>query len=155
MGSGEDFLEAEISWRKLEPSDANLLHILEKNVFSLPWTENQCRAALQQERFAAFGLFSADNLIAYISFYHIEDEMEIVNLAVEESWRGKGHGKFLLTTALHAGRKMGMHKVYLEVRRFNSIAIHLYEGCGFCIQGVRKHYYRDTGEDALIYEKQL
>ena len=129
--------------------------MLEKSCFSLPWNERQCCAALAQTSFTAFGLFFGIKLFAYISFYHIEDEMEIVNLAVTDRMRRLGHGKFLLNTALHAGQKMGMHKVSLEVRRLNTIAIRLYEGCGFTLEGVRKRYYRDTGEDALIYQKCL
>ena len=142
-------------WRKLAISDAKQMHSLEQRCFSLPWSLAQCEGALNQNQFAAFGLFGAQDLFAYISFYHIIDEMEIVNLAVAKELRRQGYGRFLLTTALQTGQKMGMHKVCLEVRKYNRAAINLYEGCGFELEGVRKHYYTDTGEDAFIYEKLL
>ncbi|MBQ7585469.1 MAG: ribosomal protein S18-alanine N-acetyltransferase [Desulfovibrionaceae bacterium] len=129
------------------------MHELEASCFSLPWNYEQCQTALKQNKFAAFGLFKQDWLFAYISFYHIVDEMEIVNVAVAANLRRKGYGRLLLTTALQVGKKMSMQKVALEVRRGNLAAIHLYESLGFVLQGVRKHYYTDTGEDALIYQK--
>lgn len=76
--------------------------------------------------------------------------MEILNLAVEPACRRQGHGRFLLTTALHAGQKMGIQRVWLEVREHNTAAIALYSSCGFKKQGMRPKYYTDTGENALL-----
>ena len=148
-------LEVDYTCRQLKPADAPLMHALEESCFSLPWSLAQCKSALDNNQFAAFGLFLVEKLFAYISFYHIIDEMEIINLAVVKDLRRQGYGRFLLSTALQAGQKMGMHKVSLEVRKYNQAAIKLYEGCGFALEGVRKHYYTDTGEDAFIYKKRL
>lgn len=93
----------------------------------------------------------ADELTAYLSFYHAADEMEIVNLAVLPAHRRKGLAKRLLGIVLQASRKMGIQKVLLEVRATNFAAISLYEQCGFRQNGARSAYYPDTGEDALIY----
>lgn len=141
--------------RRLTISDAPKMFSLEQRSFSLPWNLAQCESALNNHKFAAFGLFGLADLLAYISFYAIIDEMEIVNLAVAKELRRQGYGRFLLTTALQTGQKMGMHKVYLEVRKYNQAAINLYVGCGFQLEGVRKHYYPDTGEDAFMYGKLL
>lgn len=127
------------------------MHTLERRCFSLPWTEEQCRAAFAQPAFTAFGLFQGPELLAYISVYHALDELEILNLAVTPEERRKGFGRRILDAALHVARKMGMQKALLEVRVSNHAAIALYRSCGFRQIGVRPRYYTDSGEDALIY----
>ena len=129
--------------------------MLEEACFSLPWSTEQCQTAFLNPAFAAFGLYAAATLFAYISFYHVVDEMEIVNLAVDPCKRRQGFGRLLLTTALQTGQKMGMHKVWLEVREKNTPALALYSSVGFTKEGVRKGYYTDTNEDAFILEKML
>ena len=135
---------------------------LERRCFSLPWSEEQCRAAFAQPAFAAFGLWSGARLLAYISLYHIGappgasyapcGELEILNLAVEPTARRRGCGRRLLLLALQAGRKMGMQKAILEVREGNGPALALYRASGFVQTGRRRRYYADTGEDALVLE---
>lgn len=124
---------------------------LEKICFTLPWSVEQCRGALAQAAFAAFGLWHGRILAAYISFYHAAGEMEILNLAVLPPWRRLGLGCRILALALQAARKMGMEKASLEVREGNAAAIALYRKAGFAECGRRLKYYPDTGEDALIF----
>lgn len=135
---------------RLAPEHAALVYALELRCFALPWSEAQCRAALAQPAFAAFGLFYGEDLIGYISVYHAAGELEILNLGVIPEKRRQGFGRRILTSALQAARKMGMQKALLEVRPSNTAAIALYESCGFQQAGIRPHYYTDTGEDALI-----
>ncbi len=137
--------------QQLEASDAEKMSAIERECFTLPWSEEQCRAAFTQKAFAAFGLFCGEDLVGYISIYHTGDELEILNLAVRPQIRRLGHGKRILRTTLRMARKMDIHRVLLEVRRSNKAAILLYEGCGFQHVGQRRNYYADTGEDALIY----
>ena len=99
----------------------------------------------------AFGLLREEELVAYISFYHIGDEVEILNLAVLPTERRSGHGRRILQLVLQAAAKMGIQNVLLEVRTGNLPAVALYESCGFRRLGVRSRYYPDTNEDALIY----
>lgn len=117
----------------------------------MAWSLKQCQSALAQTHFAAFGLWQGDDLLAYISFYHIAGEVEIANLAVASSMRQRGIGRHLLLLALHTAHKMGMQRAVLEVRKGNLVARKLYESAGFALQGVRKGYFTDNGEDALVY----
>lgn len=137
--------------RRLNADDAHAMHVLEKQCFSLPWSERQCAKAFEQKAFAAFGLWQKSQLIAYLSCYHIYDEFEILNVAVHPEERGKGHGRHILQMALQIALKMGMKSVILEVRRSNFKAISLYESCGFVLTGTRSKYYPDNNEDALIF----
>lgn len=138
-------------FRRLGPADADSMYRLEACCFSLPWSAAQCRAAFAQQAFMAFGLLREEELVAYISFYHIGDEVEILNLAVLPTERRSGHGRRILQLVLQAAAKMGIQNVLLEVRTGNLPAVALYESCGFRRLGVRSRYYPDTNEDALIY----
>lgn len=99
----------------------------------------------------AFGLLRERELVAYISFYHIGDEVEILNLAVRPEERRRGHGRRILQLVLQAASRMGIQNILLEVRTGNLPAVALYESCGFQQLGVRPRYYPETNEDALIY----
>ncbi len=138
--------------RPLAVSDAAAVECLERRCFSLPWSRMQIEHAFGQEAFSAVGLIQQEQLFGYISFYHVVDEMEILNLAVLPERRRLGNGRLLLTRALQAGQKMGMHCARLEVRSGNLAAICLYKSSGFRRVGVRRGYYTDTGEDALVLE---
>lgn len=153
---------------RLGPGDVSTVVALEQACFSMPWSEEQFRAAFHQPSFAAFGLRQAQAgaaraqqgmqsgaLLGYISLYHALDELEILNIAVAPHSRRQGKGRKLLTLALQVARKMGIERAVLEVRVHNIPALRLYEGLGFACVGRRPKYYADTGEDALIYALSL
>lgn len=142
-------------FRRLRVKDAEAMHELESICFSLPWSLEQCVRALMQRNFAAFGLWQDELLLAYISFFRSPEEIEILNLAVHPRGRRRGYASHMLHLLLQAGRKMGMQKAVLEVREKNIAAIALYEKAGFYMAGLRKRYYSDTGENAMIYNCDL
>ncbi len=144
---------------RLRVEDVQCLVQLERLCFTMPWRAEQYAQAFTQKNFAAFGMKTvathvqdiSAKLIAYISFYHAADELEILNIAVIPALRRQGYGRTLLQTALQAACKMGMKKAVLEVRTSNTPARLLYESLGFVCVGQRPRYYSDTGEDAQIY----
>ena len=141
--------------RRLTAGEAAAMQALEAACFSLPWSEEQCRAAFSQQAFVAYGLEEAGVLQGYISLYQAADELEVLNLAVLPVARRQGLGERLLRTALQEAEKTGINRALLEVRTGNAPAIALYEKCGFVRVGKRPRYYADTGEDALIYQCDL
>lgn len=134
---------------------AAAMYEIERRCFPLPWSREQCAAAFEQKAFAALGLFRHEALLGYISVYHTVDELEILNIAVLPEERRRGHGRRMLCLALRLARKIAITKILLEVRVGNNPAIRLYESCGFRREGVRKKYYADTGEDALVYVRSI
>ena len=113
-------------------------------------------AAFDQPAFHAYGLLDdAGTLLAYITLYHIADELEIINIAVHPDIRGQGLGGRLLDYALREEVKLGILSMFLEVRTSNTPAIALYERAGFRLAGRRRAYYTDPAEDGLVYEKRL
>lgn len=141
-----------LTFSRLDKEDAEQLLNLERLCFSHPWDERQFNLAFEQELFNVFGLKNGDCLLAYLSFYHSADEMEILNFAVSPNVRRCGIGKRLLGLVLQIGRKMGIERVVLEVRSSNVAARNLYAAFGFEQVGLRKAYYPDNREDALILE---
>lgn len=136
---------------RLAAAEIAAIAALERRCFTLPWTEDQFRRAFEQAAFCVTGIHRVGELVAYLSVYHTTDELEILNIAVRPDLRRRGYGRALLAHALRAARKNGIVKAVLEVRPSNTAAIGLYAGLGFVRAGMRRGYYPDTGEDALVY----
>lgn len=141
---------------RLGPENSPELVALERQCFSLPWTEQEFAGAFGQTCFSVFGLRETrqdaqNELVAYASVYHTSDELEILNIAVRTDRRNREYGRRLLGLVLRIAEKMGIVRAVLEVRVTNAPAIRLYRFFGFTQAGVRRGYYPDTGEDALVY----
>lgn len=144
--------EARPGLRLLESADAPALAALEAAVFADPWDAARFSSLLGQDRFFAAGAFDEGSLCAYLTAYMVAGELEIVNVAVAAPLRGRGLGRELLCFSLNRARERGAGRAVLEVRSGNAAARGLYKSCGFTQAGVRKGYYADSGEDALVLE---
>lgn len=136
---------------QLMPSDLDDLVELEKLCFPYHWTRDQFLMGLERGVFRILGVRNKGLLVGYIAFSLIEDEMEILNLAVHPGHRMQGIGENLLARAFEVCRKKGIAKSFLDVKASNVAAISLYLKFGYKKIGVRKKYYPDTGEDAVLY----
>ncbi len=145
-------VEMGLELRVLGPKDASALAALEALVFADAWNTEHFRELLGQDRFLAVGAFGPDGLCAYLTAYSVAGELEIVNVAVAAALRGQGIGRSLLHYFLEQGGVRGAARAVLEVRSGNDAARALYGSCGFVQVGVRRAYYADSGEDALVLE---
>ena len=93
---------------------------------------------------------STEPIKGYICFWHVLDELHILNLAVNPSCRRQGGATELLLFTFDHGVKNQLNTAFLEVRHRNEAAQRLYSKLGFQLIGKRPAYYRDTGEDALV-----
>jgi ribosomal-protein-alanine N-acetyltransferase len=141
-----------VSVRLLGSADCAALAALEAQCFPDSWSPEQFRAAMSRKSFAALGAEDVSGLVAYVTVYHIVDEVEILNLGVAPAARGTGNGRAFLLSCLGWWRERDVARVLLEVRPSNVAAIRLYHGCGFRKTGSRPGYFQDTGEDALLME---
>ena len=91
-----------------------------------------------------------DKIVGFIGVWTIIDEGHITNVAVHPEFREKGIGSILLTSLIEYSKDWGCNSLTLEVRSSNNAAKGLYKKFGFLEEGVRKKYYRDNEEDALI-----
>lgn len=147
-----------ISAMTLEDLDAVLR--IEKVCFAEPWS----REALAEElRAAGASLFvlstasgpGARGAIAYVALRVILDEIHIMRIAVEPYCRQRGAATWLLKQAIESLGSPSIRRLTLEVGAGNMPAIHLYTRLGFQTIGERRHYYRKTGEDALVMERDI
>ena len=95
------------------------------------------------------------SLAGYIVARMGADELHINNVAVRESYRRRGIGRMLLDKILAEGKRCGSQAAYLELRAGNSVALSLYEKCGFRVTARRDRYYSDPVEDALVMMMQF
>lgn len=89
-------------------------------------------------------------IVGYVGVWLLVDEAHIVAIAVREAYRGRGLGELLLTEAIDLALDKQQNAITLEVRRSNAIAQALYEKYRFLKVGVRRRYYSDNNEDAII-----
>lgn len=125
---------------------------VEEASFSHPWTREMYLQELQN-RGVSFCFFARDEtgrVVGFCSFWRVLDELHINNLAVLPDVRRGGIASALLERVLREGARLGAQRATLEVRRSNEPARLLYERFGFSIAGVRRAYYSDPIEDALI-----
>ena len=133
-------------------SDVPDLAAVEAACFAKPWSSREFEACMLQDHFHALGIRVQHIIIAYVTFFFVVDEMEIVNLAVRKEYRRMGWGQFLFGGLRTFARDHRVHRIFLEVRNSNLAARELYVKNGFSLVGVRTNYYALEGEDALIME---
>ena len=148
---------SDLVYRRVTEKDLPFVAELEAVSFATPWSAGQYKAVMQQGGCALFGAWRGTLLAGYIAIAVNASiqEMEVYNIAVAEAYRRKGIARRLLSLALEAAARRGAEMAILEVRIANAPAIALYQTLGFCEVGVRKGYYHDTGEDALVLARSL
>ena len=139
----------------LDKSHASILYEVEKRCFSKPWTEAMFSGDLESESTIYLGAFSDGILVGYAGAWLVAGDADITNVAVIPEKRGQGIAQKLLSELFSRLLENAGEIVRLEVRRSNENAKKLYEKLGFSEIAVRKNYYADPKEDALIYEKNL
>jgi len=125
---------------------------VEAESFSNPWTRDMYAWELQNRSVCHVVLVrTADCRVAgFCAFWLVFDEVHINNVAMRPRFRAQGIGTALLQHVLAEARRLGARRATLEVRASNERARRLYERLGFYVAGVRRNYYTDPVEDALI-----
>ncbi len=119
------------------------------------WSQQAYRDEIAKDNSICLVACIEDLVIGYCSMYTCVDEGHITKVAVLDKYRGHGIARDLMNNMFERGAEAGLKFYELEVRRSNEAAIALYTGRGFQLAGVRKKYYADNGEDALIYTMEL
>ena len=123
---------------------------IEKLCFSHPWSEATVCSEIKSGFSDFFGAFEEEKLAGYIGGRTIAGETEIFNVAVSPEFRRKGIAKALIEKFIETVREKETQVIFLEVRTSNLSAISLYEKSGFVFCGIRKDYYTDPKENALL-----
>ena len=142
--------------RPMQIEDLNEVLEIERASFSTPWSPQSFKAELTDNEYARYlCLELGGQVIGYMGLWFILDEGHITNIAIAPSFRGQHWGEFLMRAMMEKMADQGMERMTLEVRVSNSPAQSLYKRFGFATAGIRKGYYADTGEDALIMWAEL
>ncbi|MBR1742358.1 MAG: ribosomal protein S18-alanine N-acetyltransferase [Lachnospiraceae bacterium] len=145
--------KSEIKIRRMNEEDLAQVLSLENACFSKPWSEKSFLDALHSEQTLYLVAEAAGAVIGYCGFFFSFESADLCNMLVEEKMRKNGIGRKLLEEAFLLLGKRQIEKVILEVRASNASAIHLYEMLGFEKIGIRKRYYSEPVEDALLMKK--
>ena len=140
---------------KITKNDAPRVAQIEKECFSVPFTEDDISSYIESPIWHFLVARNEEGVIGYISFTIILDECQIVNVAVSQGARCRGIGSLLLDHFLSYVKEKGVKSVYLEVRESNSAAIMLYEKFKFSRSGVSKNHYSKPTENALLMSLML
>jgi ribosomal-protein-alanine N-acetyltransferase len=129
---------------------ADILSI-EKKVFKHPWSKEQLSWELNSQPAAEnYVMIARGNMIGYLFSHVVDDDVQILNIAIDIPFQHKGYGEQLLSYFLDQFNTDS--SIHLEVRKSNFPAINLYLKFGFHETGTRKGYYAD-GEDAIIMQR--
>lgn len=139
----------------LSAASAPFIQEIEQAVAQAPWSLPLIESEFKLSYSRTYGVRRDSQLVGYIVAHFLAPEAHILNIAVVATMQRQGVGRLLVDTVLNEAIRCGVKKVFLEVRASNLPAIKLYEQLGFKKQGVRKKYYTDTNEDALIYLSEL
>ena len=144
-------LTPELILRPAEAADVAAIAEMEKICFATPWSEDAIMHELTSNPLAHYIVAEiAGKVVGYVGFWQILDEGHITNVAVRPEWRGNHIASTIIAVMLEVGESLGITRYTLEVRSSNEPAKALYRNFGFKEEGLRKGYYEDNGEDAVI-----
>lgn len=144
-------MQEQIIIRPMTLEDIDGVLEIEHASFPTPWSREAFFNEVEKNHFATYLVVEhQDRLIGYCGLWVIIDEAHITNIAVLPEYRGNKIGELLLRQVMHLSRALGAKSITLEVRISNNRAKRLYEKLGFQEGGIRKNYYTDNNEDAMV-----
>ena len=146
-----------IELRRLALSDLRAIEEIERRSYPTPWSRSMFAGELAKPSSICLGAFEADGedgrLCGYLVVSRYVDAWHVMNVAVDPKARGRGIATMLLERLFELTSEDAHRGYTLEVRVSNDTAIRLYERLGFEARGIRRGYYTDNREDALIMWK--
>lgn len=125
---------------------------IEQDAFVIPWPKDAYRAEIEENQAACYIVARDDEerMAGFAGMWVIFDEAHVTTIAVDRLRRGQGIGERLLLGLIDRAMARGARWMTLEVRPSNTVALALYHKFGFRDVALRKRYYSDNGEDALV-----
>jgi len=142
-----------ISIKHIDNKYIDLCYELDSNTISL-WSKKQWANEFKKEGIKVFGLLHSNLVIGICVFHVVLDEAQINFFVVNQKYRNKGFGTYLMTYLIKHCEKSNINKLFLEVSHTNTKAEKFYSSFDFSTIGIRRNYYKD-GSNALLKEKNL
>ena len=141
---------AAVDVRRLQLRDLGAIETIERRAYPTPWSRSMFASSLAKPSSICLGAFEGGRLVAYLIVSRYVDAWHVKNVAVDPDHRRRGIATRMLEALFEMTRHDGRRGYTLEVRVSNLGAIDLYERLGFERRGVRRGYYTDNREDALV-----
>ena len=142
----------------MQTADLEEVLEIERQAYSTPWPAQLFLEDLAKD-WAHIDLArmrdGTGEAVAYCNYWVVHDEVHLLNVATHPDYRRRGIGNRLMRHLLAVARAKGCRFITLEVRRSNTPAQMLYRAHGFEAMGVRRRYYADNGEDAVVMTLEL
>ncbi|MDY6324057.1 MAG: ribosomal protein S18-alanine N-acetyltransferase [Catonella sp.] len=139
-----------IEIREITFDDLEKVCVIENGCFASPWSESMLGSVLLIENYTNLVICENGIVSGFIITDRIANDSEVLDIAVAKDSQGRGFGRRLMSEYIEAMRANGIVHIYLEARISNERAIGLYRSLGFKDDCVRKNYYDDPKEDALM-----
>lgn len=146
-------MSTDLTTLRFEPFTENHLEAvlkIEARTHGAPWSEASFRNEIDSPQSIFIVAILNGEVVGYGGTWILVDESHITNVVVNEDLRGQGIGRRLMNEILKLSKERGAVCSTLEVRAGNAAAIHLYESMGYVNSGVRKGYYPNNREDAIV-----
>jgi len=159
------------AFEAMQWDDVPVVMGIEQRAFTLPWSVNTYRHELLENKHAHYYVVRyrtgqalvrrlwrvpwrrrppGTPIVGYGGFWMITDEAHISTIAIDEAWRGRGLGEYLLASMIGQAAALDASRITLEVRETNQVAQNLYRKYGFEVSGKRLRYYQDNNETAIL-----
>ena len=148
-------MENNIIIRPMTIDDVDEVYVVEEDCFVDPWSKESIRKELKNNLARYLVAQLDDKIVGYVGVWFVVDEGRITNVAVHSDYRGKKVGDKLVKQMVELCKENNIVAMTLEVRASNIVAQNLYKKYGFKMGGIRKEYYSDNKEDAIIMWNQL
>jgi len=139
-----------IDLRQLTLGDLDDIDEIEQRAYATPWSRTMFASEIAKPSSICLGAFEGERLVGYVINSRYVDAWHVMNVAVDSRYRRRGIASQLLDRLFELTEHDGRRGYTLEVRVSNDGAIALYERLGFERRGIRRGYYTDNREDALI-----
>ena len=144
-----------MTFREMLVEDLDQVVDIEQNLFSVPWTKEGFLTYLMKKETMFFVVEEKERILGYCSMMTVLDEGDILNVAVRSDRQKEGIGQFLVDSMLRMAEMQGIRLVHLEVRQGNGTARRLYQRLGFKEDGLRRDYYENPVENAVLMTKTM
>jgi [ribosomal protein S18]-alanine N-acetyltransferase len=145
--------EGRLEIRPLALKDLSAIEEIERRSYPTPWSRSMFAGELTKASSISLGAFEVGRLVGYVVVSRYVDAWHVMNIAVHPAQRTRGVASALLERLFETTADDARRGYTLEVRVSNATAIALYERLGFEARGIRRGYYTDNREDALIMWK--
>ncbi|MFZ3579557.1 ribosomal protein S18-alanine N-acetyltransferase [Virgibacillus sp. DJP39] len=141
----------ELVVRLMELTDIDAVVEVEKMSFSSAWTEDIFYQEIVNNQFAHYFVVEVDEkVVGYAGLWVVIDDAQITNIAIMPTLRGNKLGEKLFKYTMEQAIRLGSSRLSLEVRVSNIVAQRMYRKFGLVPGGLRKNYYTDNKEDAIV-----